>query len=352
MKKKKWAALLLSGLLLCTIQAAALAVEDSQPLPDSILYYGEVREVTLNEDGTIGSLHMVSARSGEFIMKVSDKTFWIDSGAGTASDPSTLKEGERLYVFHSPAATRSLPPQSAAFAVVRNIPQDAGCAQYHRVEAVEEQDGRLRIVTNDGGLYLFADKETIRSSYTGDPMEGLESIRTGDHIMTWYSAVAESYPEQAYLRRIMVLNQADGTAALTRASFAVLLYTSQGSPAAGSGVDFGDISLDADYAEALRWAVNTGLINGYGGGMAGPGDNLTREQMAVILWRQAGSPILMDYSGLSEYSDAEDISCFAQPALAWAHHKGLLSDGERLDPKGYVSQEEAEAALRTLSGQK
>ena len=243
MKKKKWAALLLSGLLLCTIQAAALAVEDSQPLPDSILYYGEVREVTLNEDGTIGSLHMVSARSGEFIMKVSDKTFWIDSGAGTASDPSTLKEGERLYVFHSPAATRSLPPQSAAFAVVRNIPQDAGCAQYHRVEAVEEQDGRFRIVTNDGGLYLFADKETIRSSYTGDPMEGLESIRTGDHIMTWYSAVAESYPEQAYLRRIMVLNQADGTAALTRASFAVLLYTSQGSPAAGSGVDFGDISL-------------------------------------------------------------------------------------------------------------
>lgn len=75
MKKKKWAALLLSGLLLCTIQAAALAVEDSQPLPDSILYYGEVREVTLNEDGTIGSLHMVSARSGEFIMDAQSPVF-------------------------------------------------------------------------------------------------------------------------------------------------------------------------------------------------------------------------------------------------------------------------------------
>ena len=46
--------------------------------------------------------------------------------------------GESVYVFHSPISTRSLPPQSAAYAVVRNIPQDISCAQYHVVEEITE----------------------------------------------------------------------------------------------------------------------------------------------------------------------------------------------------------------------
>ena len=68
-----------------------------------------------------------------------------------------------------------------------------------------------------------------------------------------------------------------------------------------------------------------------------------------MVWRWVGSPMLMDYPGLANYSDAGDISLFAQPALAWAHQKGLLPAEGRLGPKDAVSLAEAEAMIAALS---
>lgn len=172
--KRKWISLALGGALFCMLGAPALAAEDAasktepaQALPESVLYYGEVKDLLTAEDGTLTGLHMDSEQSGEFVMRVNEDTYWIDSGKQTAST-ACAAEGERLYVFHSPVSTRSLPPQSTAFAVVRNIPQDADSAQYHKVEAVEQtEDGRLQITTDNGGLYLFADKDTTFSAYGG-----------------------------------------------------------------------------------------------------------------------------------------------------------------------------------------
>lgn len=349
--KTKLTALALSGLIICALGLPAGAAEvppagGASSLPDSLLYYGEVKELIPAEDGTLAGLRMDSPKSGEFVMKLSDETFWIDSGNRTPSGPEGLAAGERLYVFHSPVSTRSLPPQSAAFAVVRNIPQDAGCARYHKVEAVEERDGTLQITTDQGGLLLFADQETEFSSYPAGGPEGREAVWAGGHIMAWYDAVALSFPGQAHVRHIMTLEGQP----LTRGAFASLLHAAQGSPAAGGVADYRDLSPDAPCFEALRWAAGEGLISGYGDGTIGPEDPLNREQLAVILWHRAGSPRLMDYPGLTRYSDAGDISPFAQPALAWAHQKGLVPDGGRLGPRDLVTRTEAEAMLLALEG--
>lgn len=364
--KKKWVTLALSGALLCTFGAPALAAEDGisapqgagaagteevQPLPDSELYYGTLKEQLTGEDGTVTALYMESPQFGEFIMNVSDETLWIDSGERTSSSPSELAEGEPLYVFHSPVSTRSLPPQSAAFAVVRNAPQDIGCASYKKVEAVEERDGEIQITTDNGGLILYIGEETTRSAYTGDSTEGLDGIEVGGHIMAWYDVVALSYPGQAYLLHVMTLPQAVDSTPLTRSDLAVLLHTAQGGPVVNYAMNYSDVDQSAPYAEALRWASSEQLISGYGDGRVGPEDDVTREQMAVIFWRWAGSPMLMDYPGLTGYSDAGEISRYAQPALAWAHQKGLLPDGARLGPKETVTRAEAEKMLQALGEQ-
>ena len=131
--------------------SAAASAPQAQTLPASVLYFGQVTQVVRDEAGTVTRLVLSSERYGEYIMNISSDTVWIDSGNRTASDPADLKEGESVYVFHSPISTRSLPPQSAAYAVVRNIPQDISCAQYHVVEEITEGvDGGL-IVTTDNG---------------------------------------------------------------------------------------------------------------------------------------------------------------------------------------------------------
>lgn len=360
--KKKLATLALSGVLLCSMGFPARAAgeipapttetgtEEVQALPDSLLYCGTVKEVVTGEDGTIMGLLMESEQSGEYMMRVSGETFWIDGGSMAPSSPEGLAAGEHLHVFHSPISTRSLPPQTAAFAIVRNVTQEAGGAHYHEVEAVEEVDGRLQITTSNGSLYLFADADTPLSAYEGDAPDGLDKIEAGSYIMAWYDVVALSFPGQAYAQHIMVLNR--DAQPLTRSAFAVLLHTAQGSPVVNYAMDYSDVDADAPYAEAIRWASSEQLISGYGNGKVGPGDVVNREQMVSILWRLAGSPVLADYPGLTAYSDVGEIARYAQPALAWAHQMGLLLPAEgRLGPKDTVTLADAEAMLAALNEQ-
>lgn len=356
---RKLAALALSGVLLCSMSAPTLAAgtvpsaplvsEDTETVSSSsVLYYGEVKAILTKADGTVTGLHMDSERSGEYVMMISDETFWIDSGKRTACLPSDLAVGERLYVFHSPVSTRSMPPQSAAFAVVRSVPQDAGCAMYHKVEAVENRDGELQITTDNGGLFLYAGQETTLSTYTGNPIDGLDDIKAEAYIMAWYDVVALSYPGQAYAHHIMVLDGEPAQEPLTRSALVSLLHEAQGKPVVNYLMDYSDVDQAAPCAEAVRWASSEGIISGYGDGRFGPDDAVTREQMTAIFWRWAGSPALMDYPGLTSYSDVEDISSFAQPALAWAHQKGLLPADGRLGPKDAVTLAEAEAMLAAV----
>lgn len=122
--KRTFSALVISGALLCTLAVPGMAAEaegqpgasaaasapQAQTLPASVLYFGQVTQVIRDEAGTVTRLVLFSERYGEYIMNISSDTVWIDSGNRTASDPADLKEGESVYVFHSPISTRSLPP--------------------------------------------------------------------------------------------------------------------------------------------------------------------------------------------------------------------------------------------------
>ena len=219
--KKKLTVLVLTGALACTMALPAMAADvtavpisapvssgELAALPDSVLYYGTVQEIVKGANGSITQLRMTSERYGEYVMNISEETVWIDSGKQTASDPSTVQAGEGLYVFHSPAETSSLPPQSAAFVVVRNIPMDAGCAQYHEVEAVSLENGQLKITTDNGGLMISVDSDTAFSTYSG-AAASMADVQAGDYVMAWYQVVMTSYPGQTYADHLMLLPAAE-----------------------------------------------------------------------------------------------------------------------------------------------
>lgn len=222
---KKWTAWILSGAMICAMSAQALAAEpaiqpmppvseqsEAEPLPHSVLYYGKVTAINRNEAGEMTSLELESERYGAYRMNLSADTVWIDSGERTASDPATLKEGEGIYVFHSPLSTHSLPPQSQAYAVVRNIPQDAGSAMYQVAESVSQrEDGSVAILTDNGGLIITAGEETGLSAYDGETAVTLDDIQEGTVFMVWYNVVLESYPGQTYANHIMILPNEDAS---------------------------------------------------------------------------------------------------------------------------------------------
>lgn len=366
---KKISVLVLTGALACALTAPALAAdvpvtpisapvsaEEIASLPDSVLYYGTVKEIGKNADGSIIWLRMTSEQYGEYVMNLSDDTVWIDSGKHTASDATDLQEGENLYVFHSAVETYSLPPQTSAFAVVRNIPMDTSCAWYHEVEAATLENGQLTITTDNGSLLIFADENTQLSRYEGEGSISLENIQAGDRVMAWYDAVTDSLPGQTQAGYLMLLPKQDevqepeNTDTVTRGELAVMLYEQAGKPEVEFNANYTDVAADSSYAQAICWVTNEGLMGGYGDGSFGPEDTLTREQLTVILWRYAGSPMLMDYPGLTQCSDADEISLFAQSAMAWAHQKGYITVAENglLDPQGAATQGMVDIVLTSL----
>ena len=363
---KKISALVLTGVLTCTLAVPTFAAnvlvapinapastEEIAVLPNSVLYYGTVKEIGKNASGDIAWLRMTSDQYGEYVMNTSADTVWIDSGKHTASDPADLREGESLYVFHSAVETRSLPPQSAAFAVVRNLPMDASSAWYHEVESVALEHGRLTITTDNGTLLISANEETRLSRYGDKEAVSFKDIQAGDRVMAWYGAVTNSLPGQTQAASLMLLpkqnqvQEPENTDIVTRGELAIMLYEQVGKPPVNSDGIYTDVDANSRYFQAVRWITSQGLMSGYGNGSFGPENTLTREQLMVILWRYAGSPILMDYPGLTQYSDADEISRFAQPAMAWAHQKGYLSaEGNGLlNPQGAVVQKLVDTVL-------
>lgn len=210
--KQKLTVLMLSAAILCAVAVPAMAgaptVQSEQSLPQSVLYYGQVREIGRDSQGEVVRLELDSESYGAYSMLISPETVWIDAGGRAASGSADLNEGEDVYLFHSPIAALSLPPQSTAFAVVRNIPQDMSCPHYHLVEeAAALEDGSVRITTDHGGLLISAGSDTGLSSYDGSSAPALSSLKPGMRIMAWYDVVLTSYPGQTYASHIMLLPQ-------------------------------------------------------------------------------------------------------------------------------------------------
>lgn len=109
---------------------------------------------------------------------------------------------------------------------------------------------------------------------------------------------------------------------LTRAELVQILYNWAGKPQVEITGQFSDVEPDVWYAKAVSWAYEEGIVNGMGNGKFSPDLPITREQLATMLYRQAGEP---ETTGTLEgFADGDQASIYAIPALKWAVEQGIL----------------------------
>lgn len=114
----------------------------------------------------------------------------------------------------------------------------------------------------------------------------------------------------------------------TRAQLVTILWQLAGCPDSESGAAYSDTQVSAWYAKAVAWAGANGIVSGYADGSFGPDDAVTREQFAAILYRYAqslGEGFTGSWYFLLDYSDAQQISAWADEAMHWCVMKGILS---------------------------
>ena len=133
---------------------------------------------------------------------------------------------------------------------------------------------------------------------------------------------------------------------LARAQFAVILHRMNGSPDMEYTNKFPDVADNQWYTDAILWANEAGVVGGYTDtGKFGPGDNINREQMAVMMYRYANY-LGYDTSAradISKYTDAGNVNEFAKEAVSWAVGEGIITgkyNETQLDPQGNASRAE------------
>lgn len=102
-------------------------------------------------------------------------------------------------------------------------------------------------------------------------------------------------------------------------------------------------------AAEIEKAVETGLVEGYGDGIYGPNDQMTRGQFVTILWRYAGSP---EPKGKASFTDLEPQHTYYHKAVAWAEENGVVNGmgGGKFEPRGSVTREQIATTLFRMQG--
>lgn len=137
----------------------------------------------------------------------------------------------------------------------------------------------------------------------------------------------------------------------TRAMIATILYRMEGSPRVYGTSQFGDVEAGSWYEDAVIWATQNDIVEGYTSKTFGPNDPITREQMAAMLYRYADycrcDMSAGRYVDLSKYSDMNEISDYAIPALRWAVGEEIIQGrtGKRLAPTDTATRAEVAVML-------
>ena len=134
----------------------------------------------------------------------------------------------------------------------------------------------------------------------------------------------------------------------TRAQLVTILHRLAGQPAPSGDSGFSDVETGTWYTDAVAWAAQNGIVNGVSDTQFAPGDDITREQLAVILYRYAtyqGYDV-SQRADLSGFVDGT-ISTYAQEALSWASAQGLVLgfEDDSLRPQGNASRAQIAAVL-------
>lgn len=342
MKKTRLTALILGGMMLCLTGIPALAA-DQEPLvispapasqteeaimpqssgPDNLLYYGAVRITARDSQGRPTQLSLATDQYSTWTLTADENTAWVDSGKHAASDPADLKDGEQVYValaYDRAQADAQLLSNGRVLAVLRNVPQDGGCAQYHVIGGIEQNSkGQYVLTTDNGGLLISAGENTGTSSYDGSALS-LADLKVGDRILAWYDVVLTSYPGQTYATHIMRLNQPQLTAGTRLADGTQLTLKLNGKDSAVTGSITSDQPMVpvAAVARELGLQVYYDAVNGDNG----PRVRVEDDQFSVRIWLKDplifGTTKIDGMVGTTSSLPYSELTYVQAPGTTWA----------------------------------
>ena len=194
--------------------------------------------------------------------------------------------------------------------------------RYTPGDEVEETDLILSVV--EDGATSAGTTEAVKITLPEDPFpERFEDVQKGD----WFYDDVKFVYNQGLMVGVSETRFAPNATA-NRAMIATVLYRLAGTPTYTTENPYTDLKQGSYYYDAVLWCTENGIFEGYGNGKFGPMDAVTREQLAVVLYRYTEKYLDMDASSRvvlkDVYRDYEKISRWAEDGMSWASATGLM----------------------------
>ena len=255
------------------------------------------------------------------------------SGGGSSSGGSSREDWEPSYAVSTPGKTEngtvSVNPKNAGQGdrVTLTVKPDPG----HVLETLTVLDSKgkaLPLTDKGGGMFTFTmpnGQVEVKAVFAAEVKTA--SFRDVPVDAYYYDAVKWA------AEKGITTGQADGLfgsdRSCTRAQIITFLWRAAGSPVVNYAMEMGDVSADAYYAEAVRWALSRGITSGTGGGAFSPDDACTRAQAVTLLARALSAKA----GSAANFTDVPADAYYAQ-AVSWAVENGITTGvgGGRFDP--------------------
>ncbi|GEM_PF-1789761 len=236
---------------------------------------------------------------------------------------------------------------------------------------VEYNDGGKAVIKDGGNIEIVPDEGYILKKIliNGEPAteEALKNLKPTDtvnvvfeKIVEWINPYGDVNKSDWFYEAVKHVSENDlmvGTGGgkfepntmLSRAMLVTILWRLEGEPDYVITNSFIDLAQDW-YKDAVTWAAEHKIVEGYGNERFGPGDPISREQVAVILYRYSqfkGHDVSMK-SDLAEYIDTSEISNWAVEAMKWANAEGLITgrSASILAPRGTTTRAEIATVIQ------
>ena len=319
-------------------QGAALTIPDGTTLTNS---------GTITNDGTIDNQGALTIRPGgglagsgtvtgnsvewPYTPPPANPNYRIDvtatEGGAVTKDPAAAKAGETVTLTPTP---------------------DAGY-EVGEVTVTDRFGNAVAVMENADGTYTFTmpnGQVSVNVTFVEVQTEPLPFTDVSE--TDWFHDAVQYVYDNGLMGGV-----GDGqfapNATTNRAMVVTILYRLAGEPDVSGDVAFTDVEPGLWYTDAVLWAAQNGIVNGVSETEFAPGEDITREQLAAILYRYAAYQgyDVSQRADLSGFGDASSISGYAQEALSWAHAQGLVlgfEDGS-LRPQGTASRAQIAAVL-------
>ena len=229
-----------------------------------------------------------------------------------------------------------------------------GYTMLNVLDETKELASDVKIITHVNKTYMrqalqaYFEKSTEEKPIRVDMKETRIRLITEETFVNPFTDVAETdwfYDVVLQLAKDGIVNgmtettfEPQGT--LTRAEFATMLYRVSYAPVVTGESTYSDVKTGDWYHNAVVWATEAGVVNGMGDGTFAPNDNITRQEMATMLyrfWKLQGGKYAPKADVLANYQDRGEVADWALEAMSWTVQSGIIVgiSGKRYEPRNH-----------------